>query len=214
MVMRAHYIRRSGRPLLAAMAALFLLLFSSTGILRAEGPGDYVGWKSCGVCHEKVATDWQKGRHAGAFANLQKSGQENLPACVRCHVTGHGQTGGFVDAEITPDLAGVQCEACHGPGRRHAASPGTGAIVPAPGIETCRRCHTPGQDPGFDYAKKVRGVHMPIAGTVRAGSVSLLTVLPDHFNFGTIDEGTPASTTVVLENTGEREMAITEVRTS
>jgi hypothetical protein len=55
---------------------------------------------------------------------------------------------------------------------------------------------------------------MPIAGTVRAGNVSLLAVLPDHFNFGTIDEGTPASTTVVLENTGEREMAITEVRTS
>ncbi len=196
------------------MAALLLLWFSSAGASRSEGPDGYVGWKSCGVCHERVATDWQKGGHAGAFADLRKSGQENLPACVRCHVTGYGRAGGFVDAEITPGLAGVQCEACHGPGGRHAALPGEGAIVPAPGIETCRLCHTPGQDPTFDYKKKAHGVHMPIAGTNGEGSASSLAALPDHFNFGAIDEGSPASITIVLENTGEREVAITGVRTS
>ena len=214
MVMRPRYKLRSGRQLFAAMPALFLLLFSSPGVLPAEGPGNHVGWKGCSGCHEKVATDWQKGRHAGAFADLEKSGQENLPACVPCHVTGHSQPGGFIDGEITPDLAGVQCEACHGPGRRHAASPGTGAIVRAPGVDTCRRCHTPGQDPGFDYAKKVRGVHTPITTLVRAGKGSWLTALPDHFNFGIVDEGVPASTTVILQNRGDKDILITYVRTS
>jgi hypothetical protein len=185
-------------------------------MLRAEGTDSYVGWKRCSGCHEKNATEWLKGRHAGALADLTKSGQEELPACVRCHVTGLGQPGGFVDGEITPDLAGVQCEACHGPGRRHAASPGTGAgpIVRTPGVETCRRCHTPGQDPGFDYAQKAGGAHTAMARPVRAGTGSWLIARPDHFDFGTFDEGAPASTTVILQNTGDRDLMIRGVRTN
>ncbi len=214
MALRVHHMLRSGRLLFAAAPALSLLLLSSPAGASAEGPGSYVGWKACSGCHQKVTSDWRKGRHAGAFADLAKSGQENLPACVRCHVTGHDRPAGFVDGEVTPGLAGVQCEACHGPGMIHAASPGTGAILRAPGVETCRRCHTPGQDPGFDYAKKAAGVHAPVAAPVRAAEGSGLAALPDHFNFDAVDEGVPASTTVIVQNTGDREISITHVRTS
>ena len=214
--MRVRHMLRCGRLLFAAVPALlFLLLLSSPGSVSAEGPGSYAGWKGCSNCHEKAASDWQKGRHAGALADLKKSGQESLPACVRCHVTGYGRSGGFVDGEITPGLGGVQCEACHGPGRSHAASPGTGAIVRVPGVETCRQCHTPGQDPGFDYAKKVRGVHAAITAPARAGEgPSWLIALPDRFNFGAVDEGVPASTTVIVQNTGDKDVSVTNVRTS
>ena len=154
MACRHAHMLRSGRPLFAAMAALFLLLFSSPGICAAEGPGDYVGWKACSGCHEKAAADWQKGRHAGAFADLQKSGQENLPACVRCHVTGHGRPGGFVDGEITPDLAGVQCEACHGPGRNARGIPGHGHHCPGPRRRDVQAMPHTGPGPGVRLREK------------------------------------------------------------
>ena len=203
----------SGQSLLATLS-LLLLLFSSSVVVHSEEPGGYAGWKRCGVCHSQAVADWQKSSHAKAFADLKKSGQENLPACVACHVTGSGQPGGFVDGEITPGLAGVQCEACHGPGKSHAASPATNALIKAPGIETCRRCHTMGQDPAFDYAKKIEGVHAAIEGPGKKADVSWLVARPDSFDFGSIDEGTPATTTVILENTGGREILITGLRTS
>ena len=209
------YLRTPGRLLLAAAASVFVLLISSTAAPAAVGQGGYAGWKVCGDCHGAVSAGWQKTRHAGAFADLAKSGQEGLPACVGCHVTGQGRPGGFVDKELTAELAGVQCEACHGPGRQHAASRGGQPIVASPGIETCRQCHTPGQDPGFDYSKKVAGVHSAVAGpALGSGKGSSLTAQPDHFKFGALDEGTPAITTVTIQNTGDRDVTITNVRTS
>lgn len=135
---------------------LFLLPALRTA---AGGPGGYIGWEGCEACHGKVAEAWKKQRHAAAFEDLKKSGQEELPNCVRCHSTGYGQPGGFIDSELTPELTGVQCEECHGPGSRHAAAPDKGHMTAAPDVATCRRCHTPGQDPGFDYAKKAKDVH-------------------------------------------------------
>jgi hypothetical protein len=190
------------------MSSLLLLSFSAW----AQEPSGYVGWDNCANCHEKVTADWQKSRHARAFENLKKTNQATLPACIPCHVTGYGLEGGFVDNELTPNLVAVQCEECHGPGKGHAAAPGKQGITPNPGIDTCRRCHTPGQDPGFDYQKKVKNIHsgsVPVAlGRAR------LRASPDHFDFGTIDEGIPAVTEVAVENIGDRSVVITNVRTN
>ncbi len=82
-----------------------------------------MGENTCAKCHEKVANSFKTHQHNDAFANIQndrrycqlkKEGREG--ACLKCHVTGYGEPGGFVSAEETPELAKVGCESCHGPG--------------------------------------------------------------------------------------------------
>ncbi len=137
---------------------LLLLLMNATGAY-SEQSATYVGWNKCAPCHSAIKDAWQNTRHAKAIESLKKSGQETLPACVKCHVTGYEQDGGFIDYELTPEMAGVQCEVCHGPGSGHMASPTTKNIVRTSGAALCRQCHTQGQDPGFDYDAKVKNVH-------------------------------------------------------
>jgi predicted CXXCH cytochrome family protein len=119
----------------------------------------YVGAKKCAVCHSAIDKTWQETRHAKAMASLKKSNQENLPNCVKCHVTGYERDGGFIDNELTPEMAGVQCEVCHGPGSNHIKGPMEKKMVKESGEELCRQCHTKGQDPGFNYQEKVKLVH-------------------------------------------------------
>jgi len=42
----------------------------------------------------------------------------------------------------------------------------------------------------------------------------VLKATPDHFDFGTLNEGSPAAVTVEIENTGSEPVEITNVRTS
>jgi predicted CXXCH cytochrome family protein len=137
---------------------LLLLLTNAAGTY--SGPSaTYVGWEKCTPCHTELSDSWKTTRHAKAIESLKKSKQESLPACVKCHVTGYEKDGGFIDIELTPEMAGVQCEACHDPGSEHAANPSAKNIVKEAGAALCRQCHTEGQDPKFDYAAKVKSVH-------------------------------------------------------
>jgi mono/diheme cytochrome c family protein len=92
---------------------------------------EYIGSKNCKKCHLKQYKSWEATKMATAFEVLkpgerseQKAAAGLDPAadysiyeiCVKCHVTGYGKPGGFVDIETTPELANVGCETCHGPG--------------------------------------------------------------------------------------------------
>src|SRR5271169_1392887 len=146
--------------LVFSLAGTFLLLKVDIANVAAEQFGPYVGVKECATCHGSIEKAWEKTKHAVSFESLRKTSQENLPGCQQCHVTGFEETGGFVDAELTPELAGVQCEECHGPGKSHIDGPTKhGNIVAKPAETRCRKCHTLGQDRDFDYNKKARLVH-------------------------------------------------------
>lgn len=151
------------------LIAALLLVFCAPGLSLEKG-ASYVGAQRCEPCHSAISAAWQKTRHAKALESLKKSGQENLPACVGCHVTGYELDGGFIDNDLTPEMAGVQCESCHGPGSSHVVNPSSN-MTKAPGVELCRQCHTEKQDPKFDYDLKVLQVH-PISGGRTAGSDS------------------------------------------
>jgi len=116
-------------------------------LLRAQG---YSGSEACGVCHEPQHETWQLTNHAHAFSTLVKHNADADPECVRCHVVGFGQPGGFNLDTKAHELENVGCETCHGRGGPHL-SPGivkNGDYQPA-----CAGCHDPKHSLGFEYAK-------------------------------------------------------------
>lgn len=118
------------RPIGYLLSLIALLVLVGAPLSSAEEHA-YVGTKNCKKCHLKEYKSWAETAMAKTFDVLkageraeakEKAGLDPTkdyttdPECVRCHVTGYGKTGGFVDIETTPELAGVSCEMCHGPG--------------------------------------------------------------------------------------------------
>jgi YVTN family beta-propeller protein len=103
-----------------------------------ESGARYLGSAACGKCHTGAAmghqdSRWRLSAHARAYAALstpeaaeraRKAGVEGdprtSPACLRCHATGGGVTGGEEGFSLRE---GVGCEACHGAGSEYATEP-------------------------------------------------------------------------------------------
>ena len=146
--------------ILVFVTVVMTILSQNETVVGADQTSTYLGANECGSCHESTFKVWLKTKHAVAFNSLKKTSQENLAGCQKCHVTAFEEAGGFIDAELTPELVGVQCEECHGPGKVHAANPAKPGSIIAKVPETkCRKCHTAGQDGNFDYTQKVRLIH-------------------------------------------------------
>ena len=146
----------------AAIVIGTLLLVMVIGrTAQSEILGDFLSYRACADCHADIVEGWSTTPHAKAFETLRTQGEEKLtnPNCVKCHVVGFDAEGGFIDNELTPELAGVQCECCHGPGAKHVETEEIENIVVKPDEGVCRVCHTEGQDKNFDYEKKSRLVH-------------------------------------------------------
>lgn len=95
---------------------------------------DYVGAKTCKMCHGAKTGDqykiWSEGPHAKAFevlasekalADAKEKGIEDpqkAEACLKCHVTAFAVMGDLENQKITME-EGVSCESCHGPGSEY-----------------------------------------------------------------------------------------------
>lgn len=107
-----------------------IIILCVTDIL-AQSPisnASYVGDNTCEPCHKKQSETFSKNTHNNAYTvlkdterykKLKEEGEEGR--CLKCHVTGYGRKGGFIDEKTTPELAKVGCEGCHGPGSEHKA---------------------------------------------------------------------------------------------
>jgi hypothetical protein len=90
----------------------------------AQNPrATYVGIDKCKACHPRNFEAFSQRKFKKAWRVLEMRGKTKDPECVKCHVTGYGEPGGFVDEETTPHLKYKQCEACHGPGSLHVGNP-------------------------------------------------------------------------------------------
>ena len=107
----------------------------------------YVGSEACRGCHSHMYGTWIETSHSKAFSALVGAEQKD-PKCVKCHVTGFGQPGGFVDMDTTAAMQNVGCESCHGPGSAHVdavknrvrGQPWDTSINRMPD-NTCVQCH-------------------------------------------------------------------------
>src|SRR5262249_22260443 len=110
----------------------------------------YLGAGGCARCHAQQASQWRTTAHAWAWQSLVDVQADATTDCIRSHVGGSKQPGGFIDAGTSARFEDVQCESCHGMGTEHDAH---GAGMPKVTEQTCRNCHDARQDPHFDYAK-------------------------------------------------------------
>jgi hypothetical protein len=135
------------------------------GAKATEVAHKYIGVAKCGMCHKAEAKGnqlavWEKSKHAHAFETLagekalaiaKEKGLKTPPqqdsACLKCHVTGHGQAAELFEASFVKEM-GIQCESCHGAGsdyksikvmKDHDAAIAAGLIVPNEAV--CIRCH-------------------------------------------------------------------------
>lgn len=109
----------------------------------------FAGVGACAGCHLSIVAQWAKTPHAAAWKTLVRGDKRAQASCIPCHVTGHGEPGGFLDERATPHLTGVGCEACHGPAAGHLADPAR--PYGKTGLASCTSCHTAEMDPTFNY---------------------------------------------------------------
>ncbi|MBI2842262.1 MAG: cytochrome c family protein [Armatimonadetes bacterium] len=122
----------------AFLVALLIAAACSVMIAAPSENAKYIGIDKCKMCHSDVHSGWQKVGHARAFDLLTNVEQDKNPECLPCHTTGYGK-GGFTDAEATPGLKAVTCEACHGPGSEHNGD-ATKIVRDLPAT-VCAGCH-------------------------------------------------------------------------
>ena len=114
-----------------------------------EGKGSFVGARACRGCHEKSFSNWSATKHAHAFSDLVKTGDQYDPECLPCHTTGYGFASGYPAGGRR--MKNTACEDCHGRGSLHAAGKAGMDKVVKEGV--CASCHDEYDSPNFDFEK-------------------------------------------------------------
>ena len=135
----------------AACIAGFCLVMG-VSMSTAREKDFYVGDGAClAHCHGVQVTSFKENIHNKAFTVIRDSErylklkeEGKAASCLKCHVTGYGEPGGFTDEEATPDHARVGCEGCHGPGSGHIAAQADDKAEKKSSIKRkpdCGKCH-------------------------------------------------------------------------
>jgi hypothetical protein len=162
---------------------MFIFLITNLGISQNK-TFKYVGAKQCKMCHNSSKKGaqfkkWSGASHAQAYATLASAESKKIAkekgigdpqksdACLKCHVTGHGQPASNFGPKFKVEDEGVGCEACHGPGSVYKKMKtmkdvhsgkikGETVGLVEPNETMCKTCHNP-ESPTykkFSFAEK------------------------------------------------------------
>jgi len=106
-----------------ALIGYGLWIFINDSLSIAQPQATYVGVDRCKTCHPKNYDAYTHRKFDKSWKILEMRGKTKDPECLKCHVTGYGQPGGFVSEEATPHLKYKICEACHAAGSLHVSDP-------------------------------------------------------------------------------------------
>ena len=140
---KSHEITEGYSPFARGMGAVLLMRQSEDPFAHFEG---YTGDVVCSTCHEQEALSWAITHHAQAYYTLYVRERVEESACVRCHVTGMGEPGGFKMGDHLSPMTSVTCESCHGPSGPHDGTP-TDASA------SCEGCHDADHSVAFSLEK-------------------------------------------------------------
>ena len=167
-----------------------MLLASFT--LVAQDKAQFVGVKTCSMCHKKPEQGeqlkiWEASAHAKAYATLKTAEADKIAAdrglgkaveaaeCLKCHATGYNEDAARIGKRFNVE-DGVQCETCHGAGSEykskkvmqdHAKSVAAGMkdfTVEGAAEAQCRECHNE-ESPtfkGFEFKEMWEKIKHPV----------------------------------------------------
>ncbi|MBI9071588.1 MAG: cytochrome C554 [Melioribacteraceae bacterium] len=113
------------------LCVILLLSFSSDSF--AQKAHEFVGVKTCGMCHKKAEDGeqlkiWEKSAHANAYKTLTTAKAEEVAKkagikgkaseakeCLMCHATAYDVDKKLIGKKFKLE-EGIQCESCHGAG--------------------------------------------------------------------------------------------------
>lgn len=146
------------------------LIFSNNSVTFAGDSPQFVGVKTCGMCHKKDADGnqlkiWEGSKHANAYKTLQSENADKIakekgfstkavetPECLVCHASGY-DVADAMKAKNFKVEEGVQCETCHGAGgdykkksimEDHAQAVAAGLVEYKDNAaieKECKKCH-------------------------------------------------------------------------
>ena len=126
-----------------------------SGMFRLRQANAYTGSGDCSGCHGDTYNKYATTAHATAINEILNPDGSFKPfrnaSCLPCHTVGMGQSTGYTNQILTPQLANVGCESCHGPAAWHKYSDHD-LIRPAVSIDPsiCGNCHQDSHHPTYE----------------------------------------------------------------
>lgn len=115
------------------LVVTILFLFSGNSYTFAGDTPQFVGVKTCGMCHKKAKDGeqlkiWQESKHANAYKTLETEEADKIavekgfktkavetPECLKCHATAYDVDAALIGKKYKVS-EGIQCESCHNAG--------------------------------------------------------------------------------------------------